>query len=118
MGENNTLKEFWKYAENMVFISSDFWFTPKGKKFQDVFRETYDYQPGSVAAYSYDGMGLIIEAIRKSGLERDAIIESVKEMRYEGVTGTIEFDANGNRKGKPGFLKIKSGVPVAVERNN
>ena len=59
-----------------------------------------------------------IEAIRKSGLERDAIIESVKEMRYEGVTGTIEFDANGNRKGKPGFLKIKSGVPVAVERNN
>jgi len=117
MGENNTMKEFWEYAENMVLISSDFWFTTKGKKFQDVFRETYNYQPGSVAAYAYDGVGLIIEAIRKSGLEREAIIESMKEIRYEGVTGSIEFDANGNRNDMPIVLKISSNVPVAIESN-
>lgn len=118
MGENNTLREFWKYTENMVFTSSGFWFTHKGKEFQEVFQETYGYLPGPAAAYAYDGMNLLLEAIRKGGPEHEEIVHSLAEINYEGVTGTIQFDDKGNRIGKPGLIEIKHGIPLAVRRTN
>ncbi len=77
----------------------------------------YGSRPGSVAAYAYDGMNLVIEAIRRAGLDRDNIQKSMTKLHYDGVTGVIQFDDKGNRLGAAGLMEIKNGIPVAVGRD-
>ena len=76
----------------------------------------YNKKPGTVAAYAYDGMNLIIEAIRKSGLDREKIQESMSKIHYDGVTGPIQFDEKGNRINAAELIEINSGIPVIVEK--
>ena len=71
--------------------------------------------PGADADYAFDGMNILIEAIRKGGTERENIQKALAEIKFEGVTGTIQFDDKGNRKGKPGFVEIKNGIMVPVK---
>ena len=53
-----------------------------------------------VAAYAFDGMSVLIEAVRISGSpEREKIQEALSKIQYEGVTGRIQFDDKGNRLG-------------------
>ena len=75
--------------------------------------KNYGSLPGAVAACAFDGMNILIEAIRKAGTEREKIQKAITDIKYEGVTGTIQFDDKGNRKGTPGFVEIKNGIPVS-----
>lgn len=102
--------------EGTVLVSSGEWSGQKGLSFQQEFQRIYGIRAGSVAAYSYDGMNVIIEAIRNAGLDREKIRESLVKIKYEGVTGTIQFDEKGNRTGITGLMEIKNGIPVEVER--
>jgi len=60
-------------------------------------------------------MNILIEAIRRAGTEREKLQKAVAGIKYEGVTGVIQFDEKGNRKGTPGFVEIKNGIPVTVK---
>jgi len=84
----------------------------KGLAFREEYMRKYGKLPGVVAAYSFDGMNILIEAIRKSGLDREKIQKTIAKMRYAGVTGLIQFDEKGKRIGTPGFMEIKNGVQV------
>src|SRR4030042_4006322 len=106
----------WNILEGMTMVSSGHWFTEEGISFQKAFQEAFGYQPGAVAAYAYDGINLIIEAIKKNGPDRDKIIDTFTEINYKsGVTGEIRFDLHGNRIGIPDLITIKNGFPVAVK---
>ncbi len=71
--------------------------------------------PGMVAAYAFDGMNLLIEAIRISqSTELEKIKQALLQIRYEGVTGPIRFDAKGNRDGNFAVMKILNGLPETV----
>jgi branched-chain amino acid transport system substrate-binding protein len=73
---------------------------PKLKKFQADYRERFGQDPDVFAAHAFDGMNLIIEAIRKAGLNRALIRDLLTDLKtfqgYEGVTGKIIFDASWN----------------------
>lgn len=77
----------------------------------------YGYLPGPVAAFAFDGINLLIEAIKKTGNDRDKVQESLMKSDHDGITGRIQFDERGNRKGNTGLLKFVDGKPVAVEKN-
>ena len=102
------LKEY----QNVNIVSSVNLSGEKGSSFSSEYRRKYGSLPGAVAAYAYDGMNILIEAIRKAGTERENIQKAMAEIKYEGVTGIIQFDEKGNRKGTPGFVEIKNGIPV------
>jgi branched-chain amino acid transport system substrate-binding protein len=106
------LKDF----ENVKLISSRNKAGSRSSAFREEFRKTYGNLPGDVAAYSFDGMSLLIEAIRKSGTDRIEIQKALAKMRYDGVTGTIQFDEKGKRVGTPAMVEIKNGIPVPVEK--
>jgi ABC-type branched-subunit amino acid transport system substrate-binding protein len=58
-------------------------------------------------------MRVLIEAIRQSGnSDREMIQNSLKNIRFNGVTGPIQFDDKGNRLGKFEMMKTKNGHPV------
>lgn len=92
------------------------WSGPAGPSFQNEFRKKYGKTPGATATYAYDGMNLMIEAIRNSGFDREKIQAAMTKINYQGVTGPIRFDDKGNRVGTVGLVEIKNGVPVAVKK--
>jgi branched-chain amino acid transport system substrate-binding protein len=101
-----------KYYKNIIMIYSENRAGSKYSAFCEEYKKTYGRIPGPVAEYSFDGMNILIEAIRKAGLDRENIQKTIAKMRFEGVTGLIQFDDKGKRIGTPGFREIKNGVPV------
>ena len=62
------------------------------------------------AAHSYDGTKMIIDAIRKAGLNRYLIRDALAEMtRYEGVTGEIKMDHAYSDRGAVTLATVKEG---------
>jgi len=104
-----------KNYEGIVLPSPGHWFIPKGSDFCAAYQKWYGSMPGAVAAYAFDGMNIILEAVRKAGLDRDQIIKTMGTTRHEGVTGIFQFDSKGNRTGTFGLMTIKNGIPVALK---
>lgn len=117
MGEREFEESEWKTFENAVLITSGQWFNSNGLNFSTEFQKTWGYKPGPVAAYAYDGMNLIIMAVKNAGASREQIQKYLKKVKYYGVTGTIQFDDRGNRIGEVELMRIKNGIPVKVTGN-
>lgn len=84
--------------------------TPTAKKFIDAYAKQYGTIPDDVAALTYDSMGLLFEAIKKSpSLERKVVRDSLATLaNYPGVTGNIQFTAGS---GDP----VKSAVIMQIK---
>jgi len=68
------------------------------QQFNRRFTERYGEPPDFYAAYAYDGMRMIIYAIRKAGLNQGRIRDVLAGIRgFPGVTGPITLDGSGNR---------------------
>jgi branched-chain amino acid transport system substrate-binding protein len=103
-----------KYYQNIILVSSINLSGPQGVSFCKKFQKSYGRLPGEVAAYSYDGMNILINAIRKAGTDRIEIQKALTKLKYEGVTGAIQFDDKGKRMGTPGLMEIKNGIPADI----
>ena len=68
--------------------------------FRDQFRARWGRGPDYTAAYGYDAANLAITAVRHAGLNRVRIRDAVRALSpFPGVTGTIEWDAQGQNHG-------------------
>lgn len=57
------------------------------------FQERFGDEPETYAAHAYDGMTMVIEAIERAGLNRALIRDELAVItKYNGVTGTMEYD--------------------------
>lgn len=102
--------------EGVTLVTSGNWLGSKPLSFQNEFQKKYDKMPSAVAAYAFDGMNIIIEAIKNSGLDREKLQKSMSNSNYQGVTGPIQFDDKGNRLGNAVLIEIKNGIPVTVSK--
>jgi branched-chain amino acid transport system substrate-binding protein len=84
--------------------------TPTAKKFIDAYAGKYGNTPDDVAALTYDSMGLLFAALKKSpALDRQAVRDAMVTVSdYEGVTGNIKFTPGS---GDP----VKSAVIMQVK---
>ncbi|NMC36990.1 MAG: ABC transporter substrate-binding protein [Bacteroidales bacterium] len=93
-------------------VTSSEWNSQKCRDFIRDYNEKYGIHPGMVAAYAYDGMGLIIEAARRAGSnDRARIQKALSEITFSGITGNISFDARGNRSDNYRLVSIGNGLP-------
>ena len=105
------LQEF----DHMMSVPSAIWTGSKSLTFRQEYQKIYGKMPGMVAAFAFDGMNLLIEAIKTSGSpDREKIQQALFNIHYEGVTGRIQFDGKGNRKGSIAVVKILNGLPLAA----
>jgi len=111
-GEKELQDEELRDYEGTILVTQGDWLSSKCLSFQEEFQRIYGTKPGIVAAFAYDGMNLIIEAIKNAGLDREKIQKSLAKIHYDGITGVIQFDDKGNRVGVPGLMQIKNGIPV------
>jgi len=116
LGENEFFEEKPANYEGVTLITSGNWLGLRALSFQNEFQKKYDKLPGAVAAYAFDGMNIIIEAIKNAGFDREKLQKAMSNIHYQGVTGSIQFDEKGNRVGKVGLIEIKNGIPVTVSK--
>src|SRR5664279_718222 len=113
--DESSVQEQEEYKNMILFVSGN-WSGPKGLAFRKEYQRLYGNLPGAVAAYSFDGMSLLIEAIRKAGTDREEIQKTLTKIRFDGVTGPIQFDEKGKRIGAANLVEIKNGIPVPVNK--
>lgn len=86
---------------------------PKLKTFQTNYHERFGIEPDVFATHAYDGMNLIIEAIRKVGLNRVLIRDVLTDLKtfqnYQGVTGEIVLDGSWNDIGEIWMANVQNG---------
>jgi branched-chain amino acid transport system substrate-binding protein len=86
---------------------------PRLKAFQANYLKKYGEEPEVFAAHAYDGMNIIIEAIKKAGLNRVLIRDLLTDLKtfqgYQGVTGKIVLDKSWNDIGDIYMAKIENG---------
>jgi branched-chain amino acid transport system substrate-binding protein len=67
-------------------------------------------EPDAFAAHGYDGMRLIVEAVRRGGLNRARIRDALFAMpTFPGVTGEIVFDPTHNDISRPWLAVVEKG---------
>ncbi len=83
----------------VAVVTPGHWETDQGEQFRRKFEGIYGRRPSAIAAYAYDSMRIVLEAIRHAGLNRGKIRAALANMDYpQGVTGPIRFHPNGNRQ--------------------
>jgi branched-chain amino acid transport system substrate-binding protein len=76
---------------------------PQAKQFAEEYKKKFGKNPEPFAAQAYDSTAIAIkalEAVTKGGKAptRDAVTAAVRDVRYTGITGAVEFDAKGDPK--------------------
>ena len=90
-------------------------FNPQGgdpayEAFAAKYRERTKKDPTVHAAYGYDATNMLIEAVRKSGLNRFRIRDTLAEMTsYKGVTGLCRFDYTLTNRAPTILCTVKGG---------
>lgn len=91
----------------------------KGQEFVTKYGEKYNGEvPDGFAALAYDQMYVLADAAERAmeandgELTRQTLAEALKETNYEGVTGTVNFDENGDWVRDYLTLTVKDGKYV------
>jgi ABC-type branched-subunit amino acid transport system substrate-binding protein len=80
------------------------------RNFNRRYRERFGEEPESFAAHAYDGMNIMIEAVRRAGLNRVRIRDEMTDLTsYSGVTGEIIFDERWDDVGPIWMAEIRDG---------
>jgi branched-chain amino acid transport system substrate-binding protein len=73
---------------------------PGGKGFADKYKAKFNIDIQLYAPYAYDSMNVILEAMKKAdSTEPGKYLPALAGISYQGVTGNIAFDENGDIKG-------------------
>ena len=84
--------------------------TEEVQEFVNSYKEKYGENPTSFAALGYDGANIMLNAIETAGsTDSKAIIEALKNTEYNGATGKIIFDENGDPIKEVSIIKIENG---------
>lgn len=86
---------------------------PKLVAFKSNYRKRFGIEPDVFAVHAYDGMNLIIESIKKAGLNRVLIRDVLTDLKtfqgYEGASGKMVFDATWNNVRPIYLARINNG---------
>lgn len=93
---------------------------PRLAAFRKAFRERFGLEPETYAAHAYDGMNMLIWAIRHAGLNRARIRDMLayRTEPWPGVTGDIPFSAALDDAGEVYFAMWEDGGWVFRSRED
>jgi branched-chain amino acid transport system substrate-binding protein len=80
--------------------------TPVAKEFIENFKKKFGVAPDWASSHAHDAVVVIAEAMKKGGATGTGIKKTIdSQKRFEGVTGKIVFDKNGDVIDKPVTIK-------------
>lgn len=78
-------------------------------EFSDRHQAEYGEGPGPFAAQGYDAAKAILLTIQDGAATGEAIKDALFELSFEGATGTIDFDSNGDIVGNYEIFVVENG---------
>ena len=92
--------------------------SPEIKNFVEAYKAEYGQVPDAFAALSYDATMMIIEAIKRAGVEDSVKVkdELAKTKDYQGVSGSITLDEKHNAVKGVVIIEMKNGVQSFKEK--
>ena len=86
-------------SARVTHICPDNRFHARAERFKSEFEAIYGYKPGNIAAYSYDGVNVLLESFKEGAYESESITRHLSELtNFQSVTGDITFLENGDVK--------------------
>ena len=77
------------------------------------YKAKYGATPDSFATLGYDAARVLLQGISEAGVDDpDAVKDALAKIKYEGVSGTITYDAQHNPIKNAAVNKIENGKPV------
>jgi branched-chain amino acid transport system substrate-binding protein len=90
--------------------------SPVNKKYADEYRAEYHEEFDATSAWTYDGLYILANAIKKVGEDRGKIREAILGLRgYQGVLGNFNFTPNGDGLNEVSVVQIEKGNPKLVK---
>lgn len=88
------------------------------QQFEKAYKSRFGENMGLYAPFSYDAVQVLVAAIKQANsLDKQRIIAAMHQVRHNGLTGAISFDAKGNLA-NPVFtifqVKNQAWVPIKV----
>ena len=86
------------------------------KKYAVDYKKEYNEEINTFAAFDYDAMNILADAIRKGGEDRAKIREAILATKgYVGVLGTYSFTPNGDSLHTASVVQIENGKPKLLK---
>lgn len=108
-----------KAADGIIFTSPKL--TPETgnpgvKAFYELYRAKFNKDPLQFTANSYDAAMLVIKAMEAKGPTAEGIKTWLYALKdYDGASGTLSFDANGDVQQKMLLMRVDNGRTAAVQ---
>lgn len=105
-------------AEGMYITASFYAANPAQnvQAFVNAYRDMFAAEPNLFAASVYDGVGLIVQALKDGATDRASLRDGLAAIEnYEGVTGNARFNENRDVIKDEVVLKVEAGQFVYVD---
>ncbi len=104
-------------AEGIIAIAD---FVPgqsaANKKYAEDYQKEYKEIYDTTSAWTYDGLNILVSAIKKAGEDRAKIREAILATQgYSGVLGTFSFTPNGDGLSEVSVVQIEKGAPKLMK---
>jgi len=86
------------------------------KRYADAYKKEYKEEYDTLSAWTYDGLKILVDAIKKAGEDRAKIREAILATKgYKGVLGTFSFTPNGDGLSEVSVVQIEKGSPKLLK---
>ena len=88
----------------------------ENRRYAEAYKKEYNEEYDSLSVWTYDGLKILVNAIKKAGEDRDKIREAILATQgYKGVQGTFSFTPNGDGLSEVSIVQIEKGQPKLLK---
>jgi branched-chain amino acid transport system substrate-binding protein len=105
-------------AAEGIFAIADFvpGQTEANRKYAEDYKKEYNEEYDGLSAWTYDGLKILVNAIKKAGEDRAKTREAILATQgYQGVLGTFSFTPNGDGLHEVSVVQIEKGTPKLLK---
>ncbi|MFQ5585428.1 MAG: penicillin-binding protein activator [Thermodesulfobacteriota bacterium] len=106
------------YVEGAYFVDGFFAGSRRNaaSEFVAQFRGVYGEEPGIIEAQAYDSVRMLIETLKKGDMRKRRVREELRALSdFEGATGVISFDGDGEAEKDVFLLTVRGGRIVELD---
>ena len=89
----------------------------ENKRFAEAYKKEYNNEEfDNLSIWTYDGLKILADAIKKAGEDRDKIRQAILATQgYKGVQGNFSFTPNGDGLSEVSIVQIEKGQPKLLK---
>jgi len=90
--------------------------TEANRKYAEDYKKEYNEEYDGLSAWTYDGLKILVNAIKNAGEDRTKIREAILATQgYKGVLGNFSFTPNGDGLHEVSVVQIEKGTPKLLK---